>query len=74
MVVRRGSVQTSGSGGLAGLAAGLSVVPVGAQLDLQHQGTVSCGLVPAGVLQQDGRGQRCCWNNTGTRKQVRPNN
>lgn len=57
----RGSLWTLGSRSLAGLAAGLSVVPVGAQLDLQDQGAVRRRLVSTRVLQQDGRGckRRC---------------
>lgn len=64
--VRGGSVWTSGSRGLAGLAAGLPVVPVGAQLHLQDQGAVRRGLVSTGVLQRDGRRrQGRCRANTG---------
>lgn len=44
------TVQDSGSGGLTGLAAGLSVVPMGAQLHLEDQGTVGCRFVLTGVV------------------------
>lgn len=44
------TVQTSGSWCLTGLAAGLSVVPVGTQLHLQDQGTVGCWFVLTGVV------------------------